>query len=158
DQFTPYYKARFDDLPAQSQVIVDAVALYWHPITAAECATGSRLDINVVSAQLNRLVRQNILDKVSLPGGQRLGFQIGERFFNIWYLMRSNKRLRRKLMWLVEFLHAFYGEAQLHEAAQGLLTQPASGQLPTGPAKLLAFASAVHDANLRRRLELLALE
>jgi energy-coupling factor transporter ATP-binding protein EcfA2 len=29
DQFTPYYKARFDDLPSQSQVIVDKVALHW---------------------------------------------------------------------------------------------------------------------------------
>jgi hypothetical protein len=46
DQVTPYYKARFEDLPTQAQQIVDAVALHWHPMTASECAdkTAARRD------------------------------------------------------------------------------------------------------------------
>lgn len=154
DQMTPYYKARFDDLPAQSQVIVDAVALHWHPVTAAECAHRAHLDINVVSAQLNRLTRQGMISKVALAEAGRLGFQISERFFNIWYLMRASRRLRRRLGWLVEFLRVFYGEDEVRKRAEALLTTPAGRKSAQGgAAAMLAFASAVADLQLRRRLE-----
>jgi len=156
DQLTPYYKARFDDLPTQSQLIMDAVALHWHPITAADCARHTRLGVNVVSAQLDRLCRQGLLSKVALPGASKLGFQVAERFFNIWYLMRASRRLRRRLGWLVEFLRVFYGEEDLQKRAEELLATPAGRSAERDAAKLLAFASAVKEPGLRRRLELSA--
>ncbi len=156
DQLTPYYKARFDDLPAQSQVIVDKVALHWHPITAAECQVATGLDVNTVSAQLNRLVKNGVLAKVAVPGVGRLGFQISERFFNIWYLMRASRRLRRRLAWFVEFLRIFYGEDDLRQRAEALL-RTATAEQRDQPAQLLAFASAVPDERLRRRLEFRAI-
>jgi hypothetical protein len=159
DQLTPYYKARFDDLPAQSQVIMDVVALHWHPITAAECARRARLGVNVISAQLDRLSKQGLLVKVALPGASKLGFQIAERFFNIWYLMRASRRLRRRLLWLVEFLRIFYGEGEVEKRAEELLATPSGRKAVAGsPAMLLAFASAVEDVALRQRLELEALQ
>ena len=157
DQLTPYYKARFDDLPTQSQLIMDAVALHWHPITAADCASHTRLGVNVVSAQLDRLCRQGLLSKVALPGASKLGFQVAERFFNIWYLMRASRRLRRRLGWLVEFLRVFYGEEDLQKRAEELLATPAGRKsVEAGAARLFAFASAVEEPGLRRRLELRA--
>jgi len=156
DQLTPYYKARFDDLPAQSQVIVDKVALHWHPITAAECQLATRLDLNTVSAQLTRLVKSGLLAKVSLPGSAKLGFQISERFFNIWYLMRASRRLRRRLSWFVEFLRIFYGEEDLRRRADALVSAQPPDRLDS-PAKFLAFASAISDEALRRRLEFRAI-
>jgi hypothetical protein len=156
DQLTPYYKARFDDLPSQSQVIVDNVALHWHPITAAECQTATHLDINIVSAQLSRLVKNGLLTKVSLPGPKKLGFQLSERFFNIWYLMRASRRLRRRLSWFVEFLRIFYGEEELRRRAEELV-RAAPPESLNSPAKFLAFASAVPDESLRRRLEFRAI-
>ena len=159
DHLTPYYKARFDDLPTQSQLIVDAVALHWHPITAADCASRTRLGVNVVSAQLDRLNKQGLLSKVALPDGTKLGFQVAERFFNIWYLMRASRRLRRRLGWLVEFLRVFYGEVDLQKRAEEILATPAGRKsIQGGAAKLLAFASAVEEPDLRRRLELRAVQ
>lgn len=150
DQLTPYYKARFDELPAQSQIVVDAVALHWHPITAAACAEQTRLDVKLVSAQLHRLVQQGLLTKSALPGSAKLGFLLTERFFNIWYLMRSSRRVRQKLAWFVEFLRMWYGEEELSRRAQAVLdTNPGTDD----PAHMLAFADAIHDAALRRRLE-----
>jgi hypothetical protein len=157
DQLTPYYKARFDDLPAQSQVIVAKVALHWQPITAAECQAATHLDVNTVSSQLNRLVKTGLLTKVALPGAARLGFQISERFFNIWYLMRASPRLRRRLSWFVEFLRIFYGEEDLRRRAEDLARRAPRDTL-SSPAKLLAFASAVPDLALRRHLEFRAIE
>jgi hypothetical protein len=157
DQLTPYYKARFDDLAPQSQVIVDAVALHWHPITTAECQAATRLDLNTVSAQLNRLVKSGLLTKVALPEPGKLGFQVSERFFNIWYLMRASRRLRRRLSWLVEFLRIFYGEEDLRRRAEQLVRAAPAASL-NSPAKFLAFASAVPDEALRRGLEFRAIE
>jgi energy-coupling factor transporter ATP-binding protein EcfA2 len=156
DQVTPYYKARFDDLPAQSQVILDKVALHWHPITAASCQEATRLEINIVSAQLSRLARSGLLTKVALPDPGKLGFQVTERFFNIWYLMRASRRLRRRLTWFVEFLKTFYGAEALRQRAEALVSSQPADRLDT-PAKLFAFASAVPDDAHRRRLELRAI-
>lgn len=157
DQLTPYYKARFDDLAPQSQVVVDAVALHWHPITATECQAATRLDLNTVSAQLSRLVKSGLLAKVSLPGPGKLGFQFSERFFNIWYLMRASRRLRRRLSWFIEFLRMFYGEEDLRRRAEELVRAVPPDTL-NSPARFLAFASAVPDEALRRRLEFRAIE
>jgi energy-coupling factor transporter ATP-binding protein EcfA2 len=156
DQLTPYYKARFDDLPAQSQVIVDKVALHWHPITAAACQAATHLDLNTVSAQLSRLVKNGLLTKVSLPGPNKLGFQLSERFFNIWYLMRASRRLRHRLSWFIEFLRVFYGEEDLRRRAEDLVRAAPHDSL-NSPAKFLSFASAIPDEALRRRLEFRAI-
>lgn len=156
DRVTPHYKARFDDLPPQSQLIVDKVALHWHPITAAACHAATRIDLNTVSAQLNRLVKSGVLTKVSLPAPSKLGFQIAERLFNVWYLMRASRRLRRRLTWFVEFLRTFYGEDNLRQRAEELLRSAPRETLRT-PEQFLAFASAVEDGALRRRLELQAI-
>ena len=150
DQLTPYYKARFDELPPQSQLVVDAVALHWHPITAAACAERTRLDVNVVSAQLNRLIKLGLLAKVSLQGASKLGFQLVERFFNVWYLMRASRRARQRLAWFVEFLRMFYSEEELARRAQALLDR---APRPDSSTHVLALAAAVPDLTLRRRLE-----
>jgi energy-coupling factor transporter ATP-binding protein EcfA2 len=158
DQLTPYYKARFEDLPTQSQLIVNTVALHWHPMTAAECASHTQIGINVVSAQLDRLCRQGVLSKVSLSETGKLGFQMAERFFNIWYLMRASRRLRRRLRWLVEFLRVFYGDRELRLRAETLLATTAGQRaIAGGTAKLFAFASAIDEPALRRQLELRAI-
>ena len=115
DQATPSYQARFEGLPAQAQQIVDAVALHWHPMTAIECADETRLDVTIVSAQLTRFVRQGVIAKVLHESG-KLGFQIAERFFGIWYLMRTGRRHRRLLAWLAACVQEQYG----HEDARSV--------------------------------------
>jgi hypothetical protein len=113
DQLTPLYKQRFEELPAQAQRIVDGLALGWDPMTARALADRLRLDINQTSAQLNRLVKQGTVEKTRLPGPARTGFQLSERFFNIWYLMRTSRRMRRRLILLVEFLELFFAKPAL---------------------------------------------
>ncbi|MBK7195927.1 MAG: ATP-binding protein [Myxococcales bacterium] len=151
DQVTPYYKARFEDLPAQAQQIVDAVALHWHPMTAIECADKTRLDVTLVSAQLTRLARQGVIAKVPHVSG-KLGFQIAERFFGIWYMMRASRRLRRKLFWLAVCVQELYGHDEFERQAAALLAT-SSTQASADPARLLAFAEASHDGTVKRRLE-----
>lgn len=122
DEVTPLYKARFDELPTQAQQLLDKLALNWDPITARGLADLLGWPVNLVSAQLDRLAGSGVVEKVKFGSGKRLAFQVGERFFNIWYLMRASRRVRRKLMWLVEFLRAFFSADELHKLARQRLS------------------------------------
>lgn len=117
DLCTPLYKARFEEMSAQAQKIVHALALRWDPATAADLAADTGLDINTISGQLGRLSHQGVVQKVPYDPDSKTGFQVAERFFNIWYLMRASRRVRRRLIWLVEFLKAFYSRDELEQRA-----------------------------------------
>ncbi len=160
DHCTPLYKARFEALPAQAQLVVDALALHWDPITAGDLADKLRLPVNTISAQLNRLVQQGVVEKVEYEPSTRTGFQIAERFFNIWYLMRASRRLRRRLIWLVEFMKLLYTEEELAERARKHLQtmQACAPEQRLYQAELgFALAQSVRRPSLRHALERTAL-
>ena len=115
DQCTPTYKGRVDDLPPQAQQVLDGLALHWDPATAMEIAETTGLETNVVSTYLTRLVRQGIAEKVDPGDSKKALYQVAERFFNIWYLMRANRRVRAKMRWFIEFLRVFFDSRELEE-------------------------------------------
>jgi tetratricopeptide (TPR) repeat protein len=117
DQCTPNYKGRVDELPAQSQQVLDAVSLRWDPATAMEIAADTGLETTAVSTHLTRLVRQGILEKADPGDSKKALYQVAERFFNIWYLMRASRRVRAKLRWFVEFLRVFFDAGELEKMA-----------------------------------------
>lgn len=117
DQCTPNYKGRVDELPPQAQQVLDAVALRWDPVTASEIADDTRLETSAVSTHLTRLVRQGILEKADAGDSKKALYQVAERFFNIWYLMRASRRVRAKLRWFVEFLRVFFDGGELEALA-----------------------------------------
>jgi tetratricopeptide (TPR) repeat protein/DNA-binding MarR family transcriptional regulator len=160
DHCTPLYKARFESLPQQQQQVMDALALHWAPATAADIAGRTRLAVQGVSSQIDRLVRQGVVEKVPSDNSRQL-FQVGERFFNIWYLMRASRRMRRTLIWLAEFLRIFYGEVAMRLRARELSLVP----LPTlvdererHLSLMMAIAQVVDDRGARHALEVRAAE
>jgi hypothetical protein len=109
DQVTALYKARVEDLAPQTRVVLDAVALAWNPVTVAQVAADTGLESTSVSSQFDRMQKMGILEKVTLSTPAPVGYQLSERFFNIWYLMRNaSRRLRNRLRWLTEFLRSMY--------------------------------------------------
>lgn len=117
DQCTPGYKSRVDDLPPQAQQVLDAVSLRWDPVTAMDVASDTGLETTAVSTQLTRLVRQGLLEKADPGDSKKSLYQVAERFFNIWYLMRASRRVRARLRWFVEFLRVFFDSGELEEMA-----------------------------------------
>jgi Flp pilus assembly protein TadD/predicted ArsR family transcriptional regulator len=117
DQVTPTYKGRVDELPPQAQQVLDAVAIRWDPVIAVEVAEDTGLETSAVSTQLTRLVRQGILEKADAGDSKKALYQVAERFFNIWYLMRASRRVRAKLRWFVEFLRVFFDSDELEQMA-----------------------------------------
>ena len=153
DHCTPFYKHRIDALPPQVQKILDALAMHWAPATAAQIAAVTHLKVNATSSQIERLVKDGTVEKVSLPGTSRLGYQIAERFFNIWCLMRASRRVRRRLVWLVEFLRMMFGVDELTRLARRHLTDSRALD-PVRRAEMgFALADAVEAPSLRHVLE-----
>lgn len=156
DEVTPLYKARFEELPPLSQQLLDKLALHWHPANANTLAKQLGWKVNLVSAQLDRLVAAGIIEKVKAPKSKRLNFQIGERFFNIWYLMRTSRRLRRRLIWLVECLRGLYSNEELQAMAKQRMAKAADDSRDAET--LVALSDALDHPAYKRALTDCALE
>lgn len=155
DLYTPLYKARLEVLSAQQQQVVHALAVHWHPMSAGDVANTLQLAVNAVSSQLNRLVKEGLVEAVPFDPPTKTGFQIAERFFSIWYLMRTAQRARRRLVWFIDFLRMFYSQEELVKHAFKNLRKQ-EGQC--GPDRLriaeysLAIAEALEQKALRKIL------
>jgi tetratricopeptide (TPR) repeat protein len=102
------------------------------------------------------LVRDGVVEAVPFDPASKTGFQLAERFFNIWYLMRSTRRARRRLIWLVEFLKMFYAQEELRSHALAHLRSE-DKLLPELRLRFaeysFALAEAIEERSVRRALE-----
>ena len=151
DQVTPLYQSRLDQLSEQAQLIFSTLARHWSPATAARVTEMTHLARSNISPQLGRLEGIGLVEKTPIFPGKKTGYQIAERFFNIWYLMRfASRRQRSDLICLTRFLQGFYSPPELAERARFVLNK---SELAAGEATYaLALADALHHENLRHDL------
>ena len=155
DITTPYYKARFEDLSEQAQVVMHALAVcrpddaggLRFGLTAAEIGLQAGLPTGSVSAQLDTLEREGLAEKSAAHG--KTQYRIAEQLFRLWLQMRGNRRIRQNVIGLTRFLEALFS---LEELQAGLQAQ--NGASPLAAARL-TFATADIRAALpmRRGLE-----
>ena len=124
DSITPFYKARFEELPAQQQIIIDAIALNWDAISLKKLSIATRMQNNQLSPQLKRLVDDGWIETTPAFKAKGKAYFISERFFNIYYLIRnSSRRHKDKVYCLSRFLECFYGKEELRKFFDSLLKQ-----------------------------------
>lgn len=124
DRVTPLYKARFEELTTQQQVITSAIANHWDPVTASKLAQATGLPTGTISPQLDRLEKIGTIERVDLFDESSTGYQIAERFFNIWFLMRSaSRRQRREVEFLTRFLESFYEPSDRIRLARHMMNE-----------------------------------
>lgn len=152
DRVTPLYKHRIEDLPVQQRRIIDVVAKQWDAMSTKDIAVhlrddGKPISTKLISAQLQQLEKNNVIDKKETSTKNNL-YQLKERFFNIWYLMRHGDRKdRRKVIWLTRFLELWYeDEKGFDEFLKRHLVLLKSGKYHAKSAILLteALASSSH--------------
>lgn len=150
DTFTGWYQARTEEMPMQARAVFDALALNWDPMTAAAVGAATGLDTPSVNSQLSRLERSGFVETVQLSrrGKGRNGYQVSERFFNIWYLMRNGpRRARHSVRFLTVFLQSCFNANERRQLARNLLAAQATEmELP------LALASHERNRTLREQL------
>lgn len=123
DITTPYYKARFEDLAEQAQVVMHALAVcrttgtgLRFGYTAAEIGVHAGLPTGTVSAQLDILEREGLVEKSAAHG--RTQYRIAEQLFRLWLQMRGSRRIRRNVIGLTEFLEALFEPEELKKCLE----------------------------------------
>jgi len=129
DRVTPLYKHRMDDLSAQQQEITDVIAMNWDAIGVKEIVKKTRMESKHVSSQLKQLEKNNIIIKKTTSTKNNL-YQLKERFFNIWYLMRhGRKKDKRRVGFLVRFLEIWCDNEELIKRTKFYLEKIKQGKL-----------------------------
>ncbi|MEO1654021.1 MAG: tetratricopeptide repeat protein, partial [Bacteroidota bacterium] len=130
DRVTPLYKHRLDDLNKlhpDLQNIADALALNWDAMSPEEIAKKTRLSLEELPNLLRALEKSYIISRVPTDSRFEL-YQIKERFFNIWYLMRQGRKNQKSTVrWLVRFLEMWYDEAGIKVKAQRIMQSIKAG-------------------------------
>ena len=119
DEQTPYFKARIEDLPGQARKVFHCLSEGWKPLLAKEVAAAANLSSSHASAQLKQLTEKGYTREIRLPGAKRTRYEVSDRFYNIYYLLRFSRAGRDRLERLVEFLHDLFGRGR-HGAAGAL--------------------------------------
>lgn len=139
DEATPLYKHRMDDLPPALQEIVHTIAINWDGMLTGEIAKKLRMESKLVSAQLKKLEKYEIVESESI--GKNKIYKIKERFFNIWYLMRfGRKKDRQRVEWLVKFLESWCTQSELDERAVRFIASVKKGEISSSFAYNMAEA------------------
>ena len=132
DEQTPYFKARIEELPIQARKVFDCLANGWTPMLAKEVAGAAKLSSSHASAQLKQLVERGYAQEIRLPGAKRTRYEVGDRFYNIYYVLRFSRSNRRRLERLVAFLHDLFGTRGLRPMYPTFLNALRLGGPPTG--------------------------
>jgi hypothetical protein len=124
DRLTPLYKHRMEVLSVQQRKIVDVVAKNWDAISVKDIAgkireNGNLMQGKAISAQLAQLEKNNVIEKKETTTKNNF-YQLKERFFNIWYLMRNGNRYDKcRIIWLTKFLEMWYSDE--HKGIEGFI-------------------------------------
>ena len=140
DAVTPLYKHRMDDLKKNQQKIVDVVAKSWDATSVKEIAKTTRIESKIISAQLQQLEKNQIVEKI-LTGKKNHLYQIKERFFNIWYLMRYGRKYdKQRVIWLVRFLESWCSKEELENRISSYIHLLKEGEYDNEAVALLGEA------------------
>ena len=121
DEQTPYFKARIEELAPQARKVFHCLADGWNPMLAKEVAEAAKLSSSHASAQIRQLVDRGYAREVKLPGTKRARYEVGDRFYNIYFLLRFSRSNRQRLERLVAFLHEMFGTSGMRTMYPAIL-------------------------------------
>ena len=112
DEHTEYFKSHLESLPPQERRVYLGLARLWKPATAKEVADQARVEVNICSALLKRLVQRGA---VTIEGGtpRRRQYYLTERLYNIYYLLRRGGGTDRLVKALIDFMVCLYSPVEL---------------------------------------------
>ena len=119
DETTPFFKHRIDSLSKEARRTFDAIALRWDPVCVDDIRVELRKSSNNISVQIKRLMDAGFVEEAYSPSRKK-SYQVSERFYNVYYLMRHCREGRQRLRWLVGFMQTFYSRKDYQHWAKRL--------------------------------------
>ena len=156
DEQTPYFKARIEELPVQARKVFHCLAEGWKPMLAKEVAGAAKLSSSHASAQLRQLVEKGYAREVHLPNAKRTRYEVGDRFYNIYYLLRFSRAGRDRLERLVAFLHDLFGPAGMRTMYPAALARLRGESISSGEITEwlgVLFPRVVRDRDFKQRVD-----
>ena len=121
EDVTPINIHKITSLKKNQRKIVDYLAMKWDAVWVKEISTDVRMKSNEVSSQLKSLEENGIVISKETNSRKKM-YQIRDRFFNIWYLMRySRKNDRNRVKWLINFYKIWCSNDDLKKKGDNLL-------------------------------------
>lgn len=121
DEHTEFFRGNIESLPPAERRVFVALADHWVPATASELSELLRSDVNLVSAQLSRLEQRGVVSATGSPRRKR--YQLTERLYNIYYLLRRHGGASERVQVVVDFIAAYYAPDDLVERLVGFAVQ-----------------------------------
>lgn len=124
DEHTEYFKHHLDNLAPQERKVFVVLADLWDPSTTRQVSEAARLDVNVTSVQLKRLVDRGA---VTMPKkhGRTQFYQVAERMYNIYHLMRRRGQPSSRVHAVVRFMVSLYRDEELIRTTRSLAEEAA---------------------------------
>jgi hypothetical protein len=153
---TPYFKHRIEELSKEERRVFDHLARHWDPVTAGSLQTALRRPSNKISIYLKRLVNQGFVEEAENSTPKRKSYQVAERFYNIYYLMRYTRSGKRRLGWLIRTMKVLYAESDFKKWTRDTLDAWKSSSDPAHrqdrEAFLYSLTEAAESPTLRREM------
>ncbi|MBN1655382.1 MAG: tetratricopeptide repeat protein [Deltaproteobacteria bacterium] len=149
DELTPLLKDVLEhQLSVQQKQVIDALMRTGGIATPAEIAQQSRLPLNSVTSQLQRLKDMQIVELHNGGKGQRDYYGIPDQLFSTWYQMRYLRKQRRRIEIFVDVLKIWFEEEQRLATVHSLAEQAA--RLSGGEVRDSAIAAEYFMASLTK--------
>jgi hypothetical protein len=107
DSHTDYFKGLLEVLPATERRVFVELLEFWKPVSANQVASAARMEVSKTSALLHRLLKRGAIELVEQPDKKKY-YQVTERLFNIYYLMRKRGGVDDQVKVAIDFLSVFY--------------------------------------------------
>lgn len=117
DEHTDYFKHTIEALPPKLRRVYLALATLWTPSTSREVAAEARLDLNETSAMLSRLEGDGRVEVVAVRGRAKV-FQLSERLYNLYYLLRRRGPGEPRVRALIELVRVVYEADEVPRRAE----------------------------------------
>ena len=139
DDHTEYFKSHLESLPPQERRVYLALADLWKPALAKEIADRARISTSKCSAQLTRLIERGT---VLVAGGsaRRKLYYLSERLYNIYYLLRRNRKPNRLIEALIQFMASYYSPDELQHIGTRMVREVKSSAPEMRSLHELAYA------------------
>ncbi|MBI2060418.1 MAG: ATP-binding protein [Nitrospirae bacterium] len=117
DDHTTYFKACIEGLSPLERRVFVTLAELWKPAGAREAARLARENVNKCSQIMGRLVQRGAVMEVEMgQKGRKKLYQVAERLFNLYLLMRQSGTQAQRARGVVEFMVPFYGPVKFAAA------------------------------------------
>ncbi|MCG8603620.1 AAA family ATPase, partial [bacterium] len=154
DEHTEYFKSHLDRFSPLDRKVLVALADLWDPSTARDVAKAARIEVNKTSTLLLRLVERGAVEVVDQKGKSKW-YQVAERMYNIYHLMRRRGQPFGRVRAVVRFMVIFYESKELVKVAHSLVSEACKIEPEYRRDHYLAYESILKeklDATVKRQI------